>query len=653
MHRPSSRRNSLSSTISPLTLSGNVSPSPAAGGGGNGISSGLKRSASAQLLSRLSALASTAPALPSNARATPVLSPPAPGSGTFPSSSSGRRLPSPTNVPSRTAPIPISPTSPTSFRPTAPRTNLPTAGLSGKGKETSLAHALRTNDAALLRVERGRYSSPSPIPQKGTGASSDDAVSDGSGESFDVPIVDTSKGIGAPSVHATSSALGGRNRMGGGLMGGGGGGGGEAGLVGGVRYSNGRRMSSLATYTGLPQPPQLANTDSPQSYHHPSQQAASLNGRNGGGGGGEEGLRYSLSGLGSGSGRRASHAGLVSVRPPSPVGNALKPVSPLTSTHGNGNGNGGGGYFSSATTASPAVRRPSLPSGVGARRASSPAGPRPSSAALFADVAAGGGCVTSGTTSSVLSSRSSLGSSSAAAGAARRAPSPARGSLLDLNPVASTSTSRSGRAPSPARPSGLVRAASPGPSVVSPSSPPSAHSPRIVRGFDAPSTSSLARRLSLTSRSSAAARSPSPGRRDQPIYAPSSTALSRGRSASQSSHHPSVSHQNQLPPGASTYPPSSPPHHGPRPSLVPHTHHSPLTRPRSSLTNPHLDQRLEVRASRDFEQLDEYYERRSRVGRGEEGQRKQRREAEERLRRGYDRLSGGSHGVGGAGGGAA
>ncbi|GAA5861808.1 hypothetical protein JCM8547_008559 [Rhodosporidiobolus lusitaniae] len=633
MQRP--RRSSITSPVSPLASSSNGGgslarrpPSPS-----SFSSSNLRRTPSSHLLSR---------ALPSNP--TICTAPPSaasPSHAPHPSSSSSsaprtRRLSlsgSSSTPLQRSAPIPISPTSPPRSSPSGgakDRISHRDRGLVGAGggaRETNLAQAIRYNDPHLLRREaqaHGRLESSSSSSaagaKRGGKAVREDAGSegsDGSGESYDVPIIDTSRAGGQALTAAALSGLGKVPTSG-------------AGKVGGVKYSNGRRMSSLATYTGLPQPPCLVPGGvSGGAIGHG-------NGAGGGGRGEGEGFQYSLGGLsrtGSSGGARRASISTGMVRPPSPAGNALKSVHPLTSST-----TGGGG----ATRRPPSPARTAL--GAGLRRASTPTGSRPLPSQLLPSHFAGGEGSTPGTasllsSSSALASASSLSrstsglgtpsSTSAGGSASRRPPSPAGGRGRPSSSLAqSAHASRSVRAPSPARPSGLVRAASPGP----------AGGPRIIRGFDAPSSPPLSFPSSST-------RSPSPSRHSlhhnlsTSSHTPhlqhgSNTHLSRARSASRSS---SVHRQPLLLPGASTYPPSP-------------TVSSPTasTRPRSGLANPHLDERLEIAASRDFEALDDYYERRryrerdrEREGTGEskEEERRIRREAEERLRRGYDRLS--------------
>ncbi|BGP14898.1 hypothetical protein JCM10213_003745 [Rhodosporidiobolus nylandii] len=531
MHRP--RRSSITSPPSGLALPSSPPSSS---------SSALRRSPSGQLLSRMSSPTATVavctapspqPALASSggARARRSMSPSA-SSGD--AEGRGRRL---SFSRSRSQPIPISPTSPrasSSPHPTAPpapaAARKPALG-AHPNRESTLVFALRNNDAALLRTSHSAYTAARPS-QKDNISEGSEGSGSGSGESYDVPIVDTSRPalssrIAAPAASAKAG-----------------------GLVGGVRYQNGWRMSSLASYTGLPQPPTLAGLQLAEGY--PAVKTT-------------EEVRYSLSGLNLA--RRGSAPGSIAAgRAPSPAPGALSPVSPLTSSSAYGQG----------------------------RRSNSPAGPRPSG--LVAPAASSPYTGSAGTPGTA----SLLGSSSGG-GSLRRPPSPAASGL---------GRSSSARAPSPARSSllssggGSARAPSPGRAGSS-----GGGGPTVVKGFDAP-------------------RPPSPGLAGGGRHASS---LARSRSASHTSYHapPSLSHA-----GASTYPQSSPL------SSAGGT----TTRPRSRLANPGLDQRLEVRASRDFEALDEYYERRREGGRREEQERRERREAEERLRRGYDRLSVGSSG---------
>ncbi|GAA5988810.1 hypothetical protein JCM11641_004860 [Rhodosporidiobolus odoratus] len=529
MHRP--RRSSLSapSPLSPAPpsppLSRQAPPSSSAG-------SALRRTPSTQLLTRLSSPGGATTAVctaPSNIALRTPIPPSAPGgprSSLSPSDmQQGRTRRLSLSRPSQ--PIPISPTSP-------PRT-LPgvTAGGAADARrrdnrETTLAYALRTNDTDLLRSSRASYAayrSATPVGEEREGS----GESGGSNESFDVPVVDTSHAGYSGAIAAAAQPLK------------------TAGLVGGVRYINGRRKSSLANYTGLPQPPTVAP----------------LAGEAGGRGGT---FRYSLGGLtlggaggarGMGGMERRASIATTGMRPPSPAAGALRPVAPLTSSDR-------------------------------ARRPSSPSGHRPSglvgAASSFVGSGSGSG--------STPGTNSLLGSSTSTAGSAmRRPPSPSGGRTLS-----SHAPSASVRSPSPARTGG----------------------PRIIRGFNAPSSPPSALRAPSPARHALSSTSP-----------PGATPLSRSRSASHSGHIiPSLTA------GASTFAPSS--------STAAHS----TTRPRSRLANRGLDQQLEIRASRDFAALDDYYEKRRERGTRDEAERRVRKEAEERLRKGYDRLDGRAEGTG-------
>lgn len=98
-------------------------------------------------------------------------------------------------------------------------------------RNANLQWALRHNDQELMRTERAaieRYKQ-----SEGRGLNLDEAISDGSAESFEksfeIPIQDTSR----PPMST------------------------------GVKYNTGRRLSSLAFYEGLPVPPSLGE---PSSY---------------------------------------------------------------------------------------------------------------------------------------------------------------------------------------------------------------------------------------------------------------------------------------------------------------------------------------------------------------------------------------------------
>lgn len=567
---------------------------------------------------------------------------------------------------SRSQPIPISPTS-TPPRPASrgygqggragvggyvaaerERERLATAGGMGReARETTLAYAIRTGDAALLsraREAQGGGRNGTNQCSDGSGSISEN---DGSEESFNVPIVDTrTRRESFVSGGGTSAGYSRAQQQSGG--------GGST--VGGVRYTNGRRVSSLATYAGLPQPPMLSQP--PRQYRQA---------------GGSDDLRYSLEGLRiSGGGgaplqRRASVAGIgageTPRRPPSPAGNALRAVQPLSPT--------------TAPSAS-FSRRPSSPSGSGRlhrptpRRASSPVGTRPSVANFAPTLSSISSAAREGSAVASWTPSSGGGDAPSSAGygsSARRAPSPAGGSRsshaagggISSGARPPSPSSSSARPPPRPRASGLVRAASP--SLDAP--------PRIVRGFDAPSPSSYSSSAVVHSRSRSdsqsggSVRSPSPARAPlPPHYAQNASILARARSTSNDAARSASSGMS-----SSTYPPSTPsvpPAHSPAYSSHPthshsHSGHTPTTtRPRSRLADPSADQNLELAASRDFATLDEYYMRRRREARGRVGarveggggtgegggeaarreeERRARREAEERLRRGYDRLS--------------
>ncbi|BGP38883.1 hypothetical protein JCM10449v2_002821 [Rhodotorula kratochvilovae] len=516
----------------------------------------LRRTPSSHLLSSLNghAPATTAVCSGALAQATVVRAPSLPEAGArprltayaAPRSSSRTRAREHPPPPQTSAPIPISPTSPSAH---------------AHRRESALAAAIRTGDAGALRAERRRTEMlDSRLVHASAGAGAgDDGSEEGSGESYEVEIVDTRGGASGGLVRAAS----GSSRASGGTVGrnGAGGNGGLAKPL--PRFATGRRLSCLATYEGLPIPPQLRGGHSVggSSVHEPEPELNySLHGlRLGASGGAPERPRVRRLSSSAPPPQQAMH------RPPSPAPEAFKSsVSPLTrSTSG-------------------APRRPSSPGpgmGTGVRRASSPAGPRPSGLVAAAPSPGSGG--------------------GSAFGSVRRAPSPSpgggnglRGSSLAAHSSTVSSSPRPShaRAPSPARGPGGT--------------------PRIVHGFDAPA------RPPSPSRSSSA----SPLTRHGTY--PSSHAPSAGRHASSHGH----SHSSPSLP-YSPSPPSS---------------HATTTRPRSRLADARADEHLEVLASRDFAVIDEYYS--SRRGRERRGERREvKREAEERLRRGYDRsLEGGA-----------
>ncbi|KAJ8294409.1 hypothetical protein OF846_002266 [Rhodotorula toruloides] len=344
----------------------------------------------------------------------------------------------------------------------------------------------------------------------------------GGGASFTIPIIDTRLLPPLRSAGAPTSTL-------------------TAGGAAAARGAGGRRLSSLASYTGLPGPPQGS-------------------GAGAGGAGGDE-LRYSLASFRSsyaqgqaqaqGLGRRPSVGGSGIVRPPSPAPEAFArgTVGPLTSSGG-------------AAGEVKRGRRESVVLGQG-------------SLAALASTTTGGGT-------------------------ARRDPSPARphahtpGASGASGLVRSASTSRQSAARSP----------SPAPA------PARGDSPRVVRGFDPP--------LALSS----GQRAPSPARFGGGGAGAGAGAVSPPASSHLSARRMSTSSTLYTRPSTTT-----------STSTTAASPTSPLTRPRSRLANPQSDQHLEVAASRDIAALDAYYYSRQR-----EGLREGRKEAEERLRVGYDRL---------------
>ncbi|GAA5893941.1 hypothetical protein JCM8208_001286 [Rhodotorula glutinis] len=500
-------------------------------------------------------------------------------------SSSRTRVGPPSPAPEivRSSPIPISPSSPSAHsrsraaHPQSARRDSTTTTTT----TSALAAAIRSGDPTQLRDARRRTELVDARFVRGVvGTVGPGDLSDGSasGESYEVEVVDTRAQAAARSGGLVRGASG-RGRSGSTV-------GTGAPLVKPVpRYSSGRRLSCLATYEGLPIPtPLRGRTGAP-----------------GGVGAGEPELEYSLHGLRGGSSastaerprvRRISSSAPPAQqqqqqqqpqqphRPsgPAPEGFKSGGMSPLTRAIGG-----------MSTAAAP--RRPSSPGpGLGARRASSPVGPRPSglvAAAGASPSSAGGG---------TGSYRGSQGS-----GSMRRAPSPSPGArsstLLGSSSSAVISSPRP-RAPSPAR---------------------TASGTKVVYGFDAPARPA----------------SPTPSRTSHTtphtLARPPSPSLA-GRHAHSAPVVPTHGHL----PGTPT----------------PHSHAT-VTRPRSRMADQHADERLEVLASRDFAVLDEYYSSRRRGagggGRDEErgqrprGERREvKREVEERLRRGYDRsLAGG------------
>ncbi|BGP54721.1 hypothetical protein JCM8202_003226 [Rhodotorula sphaerocarpa] len=203
-----------------------------------------------------------------------------------------------------------------------------------------------------------------------------------------------------------------------------------------------------------------------------------------------------------------------------------------------------------------------------------------------------------------------------------------------LSPITTTSHAGSGggglfgsrgggatsRATSPSPvPGGLVRAASPSPrSPPSRPAAPSHRSPSPARGSQADKT----------------ARAPSPG----PLVIRGFD-VPGGSSGLAAVRSPSAPLDTSLPANDT------------RPSGLRRADTGPAVRPPSALVDRGAEQRLEVRASRDFERIDEYYASRyaaARTGGYTSGmyggsavrdQRVKKREAEERLRRGYDRAA--------------
>ncbi|GAA5974417.1 hypothetical protein JCM21900_004917 [Sporobolomyces salmonicolor] len=207
-------------------------------------------------------------------------------------------------TPTPARPIPISPTSPSGSRSSAHR-----------DRDSNLAWAIRHNDVALIRDERAAIARRQAAERvaKGlpdNGNPQEELVDDSSGnESFEIEVMDTSH---PPGMHGSSARVG-------------------AG-AGVVRYNTGRRMSSLATYTGLPSPAGIgAHLGGPASY--------SVNLTLGGGGGGRPSSsirsaspdRPGFGGGGEGGGRgQADSTSALARRPLSPYRSSM-PIGPLTS----------------------------------------------------------------------------------------------------------------------------------------------------------------------------------------------------------------------------------------------------------------------------------------------------------------------------------
>ncbi|GAA5945188.1 hypothetical protein JCM3775_003691 [Rhodotorula graminis] len=497
-------------------------------------------------------------------------------------SSSRTRVGPPSPAPEvvRSSPIPISPSSPSAHsRSRAASRHVLAQRRDSSTTTSALAAAIRSGDPTQLRAERRRTELVDSRFVRGVvGTVGPGDLSDGSasGESYEVEVVDT---------RAQAAA---RAAASGGLVRGASGRGRSTSTVGAgaplvkpvPRYSSGRRLSCLATYEGLPIPTPMRGRPA---------------------GAAEPELEYSLHGLRGGSSastgerprvRRISSSAPGPQQQPSPV--AHRPSSPAPEGFKSGGMSPLTRAIGGMSTAA-APRRPSSPGpgiGLGARRASSPVGPRPSGlvAAAGASPSSAGGAG---------SYRGSQGS-----GSVRRAPSPspgARSSTLVGSSSAVTSPPRP-RAPSPAR---------------------TASGTKVVYGFDAPARPA----------------SPTPSR---PSHMTTPHALARPPSPSLAARH---AHSAPVVPTHDHLPGTPTPHS-----------HATVTRPRSRMADQHADERLEVLASRDFAVLDEYYSSRRRGGGGggRDGERGQRpkgerregkREAEERLRRGYDRSLGGGIGA--------
>ncbi|GAA5848726.1 hypothetical protein JCM9279_002924, partial [Rhodotorula babjevae] len=290
-------------------------------------------------------------------------------------SSSRTRVGPPSPAPEvvRSSPIPISPSSPSAHsrsRPAAP------AHRRDSTTTSALAAAIRSGDVGQLRGERRRTELVDSRFVRGVvGTVGPGDLSDGSasGESYEVEVVDTraaaaaraaaaSGGMGSGGLVRGASGRGRSSTIGAGAAG--------APLVKPVpRYSSGRRLSCLATYEGLPIP-------------------SPLRGRPGAAGlGAEPELEYSLHGLRGGSSasmserprvrRISSSAPPAQAQQPAPV--AHRPSSPAPEGFKSGGMSPLTRAIGGMSTVATASRRPSSPGpGLGARRASSPVGPRPS-----------------------------------------------------------------------------------------------------------------------------------------------------------------------------------------------------------------------------------------------------------------------------------
>jgi len=199
-------------------------------------------------------------------------------------------------------------------------------------RNANLQWAVRHNDQELMRTERAaieRYKQ-----SEGRGLNLDEAISDGSVESFDksfeIPIQDTSR----PPMST------------------------------GVKYNTGRRLSSLAFYEGLPVPPSLGE---PSSYsvnlnggYLQSQPSSSM--------------RPPSPSSSSGSRRLSQSSGGSGIRrPPSPyrASGLVAPLSPLTDPRSSPSSGG-------SRRRNPSPARPHIPSsasdptGISIRRPPSP-----------------------------------------------------------------------------------------------------------------------------------------------------------------------------------------------------------------------------------------------------------------------------------------
>ncbi|GAA5888310.1 hypothetical protein JCM5296_003284 [Sporobolomyces johnsonii] len=206
-------------------------------------------------------------------------------------------------TPTPARPIAISPTSPSSKSPSARRE-----------RDSNLAWAIRHNDVALIRDERAAIARRQAAERAAKGvpdnaSPQEEAVGDSSGnESFEIEVMDTSP---PPGKHGSSARVG-------------------AG-AGAVRYSTGRRMSSLATYTGLPGAAGMGgHLGGPASYSV----NLTLGGGGGGGGRPSSSIRSaspSRSGFGGGGGGgQGSGTSALARRAPSPYRSSM-PIGPLTS----------------------------------------------------------------------------------------------------------------------------------------------------------------------------------------------------------------------------------------------------------------------------------------------------------------------------------